>query len=190
MVRDGNVDVITGDWLSEMNIAWNAIVKKDDPELGYEAGFLFQLEDCIDDIVSKGIKVVTNAGALNTPGLTRKVEELCRERGHEKVVVASVLGDDISNLISQPAMRKLLKFPHLDHVEQTLDTWNLASEIECGVAYLGARGIIAALEAGADIVICGRVTDASPVIGAASWWYGWKEDSFDELAGALVAGRE
>ena len=190
MVRDGNVDVITGDWLSEMNIAWNAIVKKDDPELGYEVGFLQQLEDCIDDIVSKGIKVVTNAGALNTPGLTRKVEELCKERGHEKVIVASVLGDDISNLISQPGMSKLLKFPHLDHVEQSLDTWNLASEIECGVAYLGARGIIAALEAGADIVICGRVTDASPVIGAASWWYGWKEDSFDELAGALVAGRE
>lgn len=190
MARDGNVDVITGDWLSEMNIAWNAIVKKDNPELGYEVGFLDQLKDCIDDIVSKGIKVITNAGALNTPCLTRKVEELCKERGHDKVLVASVVGDDISDLLSQPAARKDLKLSHLDHTDQLLDKWDLTADIESGVAYLGAKGIIAALNAGADIIICGRVTDASPVIGAASWWHGWREDSFDELAGALIAGRE
>jgi hypothetical protein len=58
------------------------------------------------------------------------------------------------------------------------------------VAYIGAWGIVAALNAGADIIICGRVTDASPVVGAATWWYGWKEDSFDQLAGALIASRE
>jgi hypothetical protein len=190
MVTEGNVDVITGDWLSEMNIAWNAIVKKDNPQLGYEVGFLDQLKDCIHDIVSKGIKVITNAGALNTPCLTRKVEELCRERGYDKVIVASVVGDDISALLSHPATRKALDFSHLDHSDQSLEHWNLTVDIECGVAYLGAKGIIAALNAGADIVICGRVTDASPVIGAASWWYGWTEDSFDELAGALIAGRE
>lgn len=189
MVRDGNVDVITGDWLSEMNIAWNAILKKDNPDLGYEAGFLDQLEDCLDDIVSKEIKVITNAGALNTPALSRRVENLCKERGHE-VVVASVLVDDISDLLAESMTRKKMSLSHLDHPEQTLEKWNLASEIECGVAYIGAKGIIAALEAGADIVICGRVIDASPVIGAASWWYGWGQDSFDELAGALIAGRK
>ena len=190
MVRDGNVDVITGDWLSEMNIAWNAIAKKENPQLGYEVGFLDQLEDCIDDIVARGIKVITNAGALNTLALTQKVEELCRERGHNNVIVASVLGDDISHLLSQSTSRKALKFSHLDHPDQSLEDWELAPDVETGVAYLGAKGIIAALNSGADIVICGRVTDASPVIGAASWWYGWAEDSFDELAGALIAGRK
>jgi hypothetical protein len=49
---------------------------------------------------------------------------------------------------------------------------------------------VEALNAGADIVICGRVMDASPVIGAAAWWYHWSQDAWDELAGALVAGRE
>ena len=73
MVASGNVDVITGDWLSEMNIAWNAIVKRDvDPDLGYEDGFYMQLEECLDDIMSQDIKVVTNAGALNTESLFRK----------------------------------------------------------------------------------------------------------------------
>ena len=190
MVRDGNVDVITGDWLSEMNIAWNAIAKKDNPQLGYEVGFLEQLEDCIDDIVAKGIKVITNAGALNTPCLTQKVKELCGKRGHDNIVVASVVGDDISHLLSQSVTRKPLKLFHLDHSEQLLEDWDLASDIQTGVAYLGAKGIAAALNSGADIVVCGRVTDASPVVGAARWWYRWPEDSFDELAGALVAGRK
>src|SRR5689334_21130394 len=99
MVKNGDVDVITGDWLSEMNIAWNAIIKKDSPELGYEAGFLTQLESCIDDVVAKGLKVVTNAGALNTIALTRKVEALCESRGHDKFIVAAVAGDDVTNLL-------------------------------------------------------------------------------------------
>lgn len=55
-------------------------------------------------------------------------------------------------------------------------------------AYVGGSGVRAALEAGADIVISGRCTDASPVIGAAAWWHGWKWDQYDELAGALLAG--
>src|SRR5689334_4458796 len=90
MVSDGTVDVITGDWLSEMNIAWNAIVKQKDPDLGYEGGFYSQLEQCLDDIVAKDIKVITNAGALNTASLTRKVRELCEAKGYGNLIVAAV----------------------------------------------------------------------------------------------------
>ena len=49
-------------------------------------------------------------------------------------------------------------------------------------------GIVAALNAGADIVLCGRVADASPFIGLAAWAYGWSRDNLDALAGAFVAG--
>lgn len=180
MAASGQVDVITGDWLSEMNIAWNAIVKSQDSLLGYEAGFLVQLEESLDDIVKNGIKVVTNAGALNTIELTRRVEEMCQNRGHG-LVVAAVLGDDISSEID-------LSLPHLDHPEWTLA--KLGLEPYCGVAYIGCWGIVEALQQGADIVICGRVTDASPVIGAAAWWHGWGREEYDRLACALVAGRE
>ena len=189
MVETGNVDIITGDWLSEMNIAWNAIAKFDDPSLGYESGFLGQLSECIDQIVAKGLKVITNAGALNTAALAVKVEELCCRTGHENVVVAQVVGDDITPLLNNKEERRKLELRHLDHEELALDAWELSEEVNCGVAYIGAWGIVEALKAGADIVICGRVTDASPVIGAAAWWYGWGDEHFDELAGALVAGR-
>lgn len=186
MARDGNVDVIVGDWLSEMNIAWNAIAKAQDPSMGYESGFFVQLSESIDLIVANGIKVVTNAGALNTAALAKEVQDLCQARGYKDTVIATVLGDDISDLIRDPDARQDLV--HLDHPEWLFKDWSL--DAHCGVAYIGAWGIVEALKADADIVICGRVTDASPVIGAAAWWYQWANDAWDNLAGALVAGRE
>src|SRR5690348_4567193 len=85
MLRSGNVDVITGDWLSEMNIAWNAIVKREvDPGLGYENGFYEQLEECIDDIMSRDVRVVTNAGALNTLALVAKIKQLLERKGYSE----------------------------------------------------------------------------------------------------------
>lgn len=183
VIADGNVDIVTGDWLSEMNIAWNAIVKQDDPEKGYEDGFYSQLEQCLDDIVTKGIRVITNAGALNTAALTRKVRSLCEAKGYHSLVVAAVTGDDVSELARQ---RGNLRFPHLDHGERDMSDWEL--QPFCGAAYIGCYGIVEALNSGASIVICGRCTDASPVMGAAAWHFQWKEDRHNELAGALVAG--
>lgn len=139
-----DIQVITGDWLSEMNIAWNAITRRACPELGFENGFYEQLEQNLDEILARNIKVVTNAGALNTEALTAKVEALCKKRGHDHVKIAAVLGDDVSYLISDPARRKELRFPHLDHPDRTLDGWGLKPV--CGSAYIGCRGIVAALD--------------------------------------------
>ena len=171
-----------------MNIAWESIRKAEDPELGYDVGFLRQLTECIDDIAERKTKIITNAGAMNAPVLARKVEELCQTRGHN-LVVATILGDDVSYLLKQgKSGQRALEFPHLDHQNQLLEDWDPDLEPTCAAAYIGAWGIVAALREGADIVICGRVTDASPVIGAAAWWYGWSEQSYDQLAGALIAG--
>ncbi|WZH40963.1 DUF1446 domain-containing protein [Fusarium acuminatum] len=186
MVSSGNVDVITGDWLSEMNIAWNAITKQEvDPNLGYENGFFEQLEECLDDIMQRDIRVVTNAGALNTDALYNKVRELCEKRGYGDCVVAKVLGDDVSEVVMNKEKRRSVQITHLDHPEQTLDSWGF--EPCCATAYIGCWGIVQALRAGARIVICGRCTDASPVMGAAAWYHGWREDQYEELAGSLLA---
>jgi hypothetical protein len=192
MVSHGGVDVITGDWLSEMNIAWNAIKKANHPDLGYEEGFYSQLTECIDEIAKKSIKVVTNAGALNAPALSLKVEELCKSR-NVNLKVATVIGDDVTDLVIQTSKSCALKpsglgFTHLDHPTQHLEDWNPDLKPTCAAAYIGCWGIVAALQSGADIVICGRVTDASPVIGASAWWYNWSRSDYSQLAGALVAG--
>ncbi|GAB7352399.1 hypothetical protein MBLNU459_g2828t2 [Dothideomycetes sp. NU459] len=182
------MDAIVGDWLSELNIAWNAIRKYDDPTKGYEAGFLEQLEESIDTIARKKIKLVCNAGALNTPECTRQVKNICEKHGHGALKVAYVEGDDISDIVVDSDKRNSLGgIVHLDHPEKSLDSWD--NTPLCGVAYFGAWGIVEALKQGADIVICGRVTDASPVIALAAWWHDWSHDAWNQLAGALIAGR-
>lgn len=85
--------------------------------------------------------------------------------------------------------------PHLDSdnknvqvPEQLLDIPHSSNPIVSANAYLGAREIVLGLHHGADIIIAGRVADASPVIGAAWYWHSWDSTSYDELAGALIAG--
>ncbi|KAI8937417.1 hypothetical protein NX059_005142 [Plenodomus lindquistii] len=186
-VSDAQVDAIVGDWLSELNIAWNAIRKYDDPTKGYEVGFLEQLDESIDIIAQKKIKLVANAGALNTPECTRKVKEICEAHGHGHLKVAYVEGDDISDIVVDRTKRdEVGGIVHLDFPDRTVESWG--RQPLCGVAYFGAWGIVRALQEGADIVICGRVTDASPVIALAAWWHNWSYDAWNELAGALIAG--
>ena len=184
MVQHGKVDVIVGDWLSEMNIAWNAIVKQQNPDLGYEQGFLDQLQESLDDIVAQRLKVITNAGALNAKSMAREVRKLCKSRGHN-VSIAAVLGDDVPHLVGKVEQGRN-GFIHLDHADKELDDWELKPV--CGAAYIGCRGIVQALNAGAQIVICGRCTDASPLMGAAAWHFQWAEDDYEAMAGALIAG--
>lgn len=168
MAQTDDVDFITGDWLSEMNIAWNAIAKASDPSQGYEVGFLSQLEESIDIIVDKKIKVVTNAGALNTEALREKVRELCAQKGHGHLRIAAVLGDDVTAEVTEMLRRAPGEgsgFRHLDHSDQCFVEWAKGfEEPASAVAYIGASGIVEALKKGADIVLCGRVTDASPVV--------------------------
>ena len=86
--------------------------------------------------------------------------------------------------------------PHLDSDNpdvklpwNTMDPSKMESvPIVSANAYLGARAIVQGLRLGADIVICGRVADASPVIGAAWYWHSWSDTDYDRLAGALIAG--
>ncbi|KAK9452664.1 DUF1446-domain-containing protein [Dipodascopsis uninucleata] len=179
MLENADVDAITGDWLSEMNIAWNAIEMKTDPLSGYDKGFLRQFKESIDLIYAKRPKIVTNAGALNPAQLVNEIKALCTEKKYD-LKVALVLGDNITDLIPKH------DFPHLDH-QSPISTWDKTPAV--GVAYIGCRAIVQALKAGSDIVICGRVTDASPVIGLAAWWFNWDLDQdFEHLAGGLVAG--
>ncbi|KAK9470399.1 uncharacterized protein V1510DRAFT_423161 [Dipodascopsis tothii] len=180
MVDAAQIDAVTGDWLSEMNIAWNSIAMKSDPTAGYDPGFLRQLAESLDAVAARKIKVVTNAGALNPRQLVAEIRKLCAARGLD-LKVALVEGDNVSSLIGTAE-----PFGHLDTAEPVA-AWGRTPEV--AIAYLGCRAIVAALTAGADIVICGRVTDASPVIGLAAWWHGWDLDTdLDMLAAGLLAG--
>ncbi|KAJ4336021.1 hypothetical protein N0V87_005742 [Didymella glomerata] len=189
----GDVDFITGDYLAEVNIAENAQAHAAGTHPGWEQTAWDGIEQTIDLLVEKRIKVVVNGGAHNPRGLAEKVQELVTSKGLD-LKVAFVLGD---NLIEEMKdIRKKGLPPHLDSknsevtvAEHTLDLLEKNDKpIVSANAYLGAREIVKGLEQGADIIIAGRVADASPVIGATWYWYGYADTDYDELAGALIAG--
>lgn len=188
LASSGDVDAITADYLAEFNIAWKAIELQTNPELGYEPNFLEQLAwengAGAKAVARNKVKVVHDGGALNPKGLARKVDEYFKSLGISDVKVAWVEGD---NVTEQVESNQLVGLRHLDQKDITFrnsdDTPTLAAN-----AYTGQEGIVKALEVGADIVICGRCCDASPVMGLATWWHGWGPSAYDPLAGSLMAG--
>ncbi|KAF8874373.1 hypothetical protein CPB85DRAFT_1236417 [Mucidula mucida] len=180
----GNVDILFGDYLAEVNIARLALDRLQDPTKGYEMQFFRQFSDAVDMIVEKRLRVITNAGGLNPSALADACDKLLKSRGYQEVKVAAVTGDDVLPFISSLTTNGE-RFPHLED-QKPLASWGL--EPISANAYCGARAIVGALEAGADIIITGRVTDASPVIAASQWWHGWSWNAYDRLAGALLAG--
>ena len=165
MLEGGELDVLTGDYLAELTMLILGRDRMKDPTLGYARTFLRQAEECMGLALERGVKLVSNAGGLNPSGLAERLRETASALGLAPRI-AYVHGDDLMPRAADLGFTGAL-------------TAN---------AYLGAFGIAAALRAGADIVVTGRVTDASVVVGPAAAHFGWERTAYDELAGAMVAG--
>jgi hypothetical protein len=183
LLEGGPVDVLTGDYLAELTmlILWRSRAR--DPARGYAASFLSQMEECLGLAADRGVKVVANAGGLNPAGLAAELRALAGRLGLA-VTVAHVEGDDLLGRLEE---LRAAGEP-LAHLDTGVPLAAAGVAPVTANAYLGAWGIVAALEAGADVVVCGRVTDASLVVGPAAWHFGWAADDWDRLAGATVVG--
>lgn len=162
MLEDGPLDVLTGDYLAELTMLILGRDTLKDASLGYARTFVRQVEDCLGLALERGVRIVANAGGLNPAGLAERLGEVAAGLGLTPAI-AYVEGDDLRPL-------------------------GLAPGALTANAYLGGWGIAAALRDGADIVVTGRVTDASLVVGAAAAHHGWGHEDLDALAGAVVAG--
>jgi hypothetical protein len=187
-VHGDPVDVLVGDYLAEISfglVLQRALAAGDLDKVPQEFSFdifLGQVVPELKAIAEKGLKVVTNAGAFNPPGMAARLREALAEAGVD-LKVAVVTGDDLL-----PRVQDLAGEGQLDSLDTGLPLGNLSGRIIAANAYLGGWGIAAALEAGADIVITGRVTDASLTMGPAAWWHGWSKSDFDAVAGGIAAG--
>jgi hypothetical protein len=165
MLTGGDLDYLTGDYLAELTMLILARDRAKSPDHGYAKTFLTQLEECLGTALDKGVRIVANAGGLNPAGLADAVRALAERLGLD-AKVAHVEGDD---LVAR------------------------AGDLGFGTplaanAYLGAWGIVDCLDSGADVVVTGRVTDASVIVGPAAAHFGWARDDYDQLAGAVAAG--
>ena len=181
MLDGGELDVLTGDYLAELTMLILFRSRAKDPAKGYATTFLRQLEECLGTAWEKGVRIVANAGGLNPAGCADAVRLLANKLGL-RINVAHVEGDDLLPRLAEIRADDPAALANLDTGKP------LAAEPLTANAYLGGWGIAAALDAGAQVVVTGRVTDAALVIGPAAWWHGWARDDWDALAGALVTG--
>jgi hypothetical protein len=165
MLEGGPLDVLTGDYLAELTLLILGRDRARDPGLGYARTFLAQMEECLGTAIDRGVRIVVNAGGLNPAGLADALRGLADRLG-VPAAVAHVEGDDL--------------------LPRAADL-GLGAPLTAN-AYLGAFGIAECLRAGADVVVTGRVTDASLVVGPGIARFGWGRDDLDALAGAVVAG--
>lgn len=184
LVDGGPIDVLTGDYLAELTMAilFGQKLQRGEDK-GYVGTFLKQINQIAKSCKEKNIKIVSNAGGLNPKSMAIEIEKILKEQSID-MKVAYIDGDDLMPTISNlkksgEEFKNIDKGKKLDESGYSPLTAN---------AYLGAWGIKEALDKGADIVVCPRVTDAAVVIGPAAWKFNWKRDNYDALAGALAAG--
>ncbi|KAL6707620.1 hypothetical protein ACN47E_003970 [Coniothyrium glycines] len=178
------IDVLVGDWMSEGNMTGRANNKAGGQIDAYEPTFLEALEPALPHIAKHRIRVAVNAGAADTEKLYHVVTKVIQKQGLD-LSVAWISGDEVLPQLLEAQRRGESLFENLC-TGQRLDEWDF--EPIYAQAYLGGLGVAAAFENGADIIICGRVSDASPLIGAAYWWHKWQRSDLDRLANAFVAG--
>ena len=165
MLEGGDLDVLTGDYLAELTMLILGRDQMRDPSLGYAKTFVRQVEDSLGLALERGVRIVANAGGLNPSGLAQRLTDVARGLGLDPTI-AYLEGDNLAARAAEFG-------------------WTGALTAN---AYLGAFEIAEALDECADIVVTGRVTDASLVVGPAIWWHGWTTTSYDAMAGAVVAG--
>ncbi|CAI7565722.1 unnamed protein product [Penicillium bialowiezense] len=185
LAQDENIHFIVGDWMSEYNMTTRggAKVKQNHESSEFETSFMESIEPALPSIATRGIKLAVNAGASDTKKLHDLLVQSIADISLD-LKVAWIEGDEVSDLLQQ-AIQTGEQFTNLT-TGQNLSEWEFDPiYAQC---YLGAWGIVEAFNQGADIVLCGRVTDASPTIACAAHYYKWSREDFDQLAHAFVAG--
>ena len=184
LVEGGPIDVLTGDYLAEltMTILYGQKLQRGEDK-GYVGTFLKQVKEIAKTCDEKNIKIVTNAGGLNPKSMASEIQKILEEQAVE-MKVAYIDGDDL-----MPEMSNLIgNGEEFVNIDKNTSLKNSGYTPLTSNVYLGAWGIKEALDNGADIVVCPRVTDAAVVIGPAAWKYNWDRNNYDALAGALAAG--
>ena len=184
LVDGGPIDVLTGDYLAEltMTILYGQKLQRGEDK-GYVGTFLKQVKEIAKTCNEKNIKIVTNAGGLNPKSMASEIQKILKEQALD-MKVAYIDGDDL-----MPEMSNLIDSgEEFVNIDKNTSLKNSGYTPLTSNVYLGAWGIKEALDNGADIVVCPRVTDAAVVIGPAAWKYNWDRNNYDALAGALAAG--
>ncbi len=180
IIEKGNLDYIIFECLAERTIAMAQLQKLRNPAKGYNEWLEYRFTKVLPACVDKKVKVITNMGAANPKAAAEKIYEIAINLNIPSLKIAVVTGDDVFYLIDQ-----YMDLPLLETGEKLK---NLKPSIISANAYIGAEGIVKALENGADIVITGRAADPALVLGPLMYEFKWNSSDYQMLGKGIMAG--
>jgi hypothetical protein len=184
LLRGGAIDYIGMDYLAEVTLSIMMRQKLKNPKLGYATDFIGFIRRVLPELVSRNVRVLTNAGGLNPRACRERIFEVARELGVGGLRVGVVEGDDVL-----PRLKELIAAGHpLKNMDTGAPLEPVVDQVMSANAYLGARPIVEALGAGAQIVLCGRVTDTALALAPMIHEFGWGAADWDLLAAGTIAG--
>lgn len=177
LVEGGRVDILTGDYLAEVTMAILARARQKDPGQGYVPDWLAAVAPVLGAVKSQGIRLITNAGGMNPSALAEAFRAEAARQGLS-FRIAVITGDDLSGELETIRASGV----------RAMDGAAVPARLASANAYLGAHPIAAALAAGAEVVITGRVVDSALTLGPLIRHFGWAADDWDRLAQGSLAG--
>ena len=178
LIDKANLNYLVFDFLAEVTMSILAKAKSKNPEMGYAPDFVHQMKPVLQKIKHQKIKVITNAGGIN-PIACKSVLQNESEKLGIRLNIAVIEGDDILSKLTE------LQNQGIKEMEKNSPLPDSCLSIN---TYLGAPGIVRALDEGADIVITGRVVDSALVLAPLMHEFQWSESDYDLLSAGSLAG--
>lgn len=179
LAERGELDYLIFECLAERTIAIGQQARLADPTKGYDPLLAERMHAVLKTCADKGVRIITNMGAANPAAAAQRVREIARTLGLAHLKVAAVTGDDVLQAVQEGDFR-------IEDNGQPVSS--LGERLISANAYLGVAPILEALQAGADVIITGRVADPALVLAPLVHEFGWAADDWDKLGQGTLVG--
>jgi len=179
VAKKGRIDYIIFECLAERTISLAQRQKLLNNEKGFDNLLEARMKDIIPTCKQKNIKIITNMGAANPEAAGDKISEIVKALGLEKIKIAVILGDDVSEILWKDPMIK-------EKILDKMDIEKIKNKTISANAYTGVESIIEALRKGSDIIITGRTADTSLFLAPMIYELGWREDDWNLIGAGIV----
>ena len=184
-VRGGPIDYLMLDYLAEVTMSILQKQRARDPQAGYAKDFVTLMREILPDCVEKNIKVLSNAGGVNVTGCAAAIKDVANELGlGGKVKIGVVTGDDILERLDEFATQSV----EITNMETGEPLAAIRDHVQSANVYLGAEGLVEALNKGAQIIVGGRLTDTGLTLAPLMHEFDWKFDDWDRISAGTIAG--